>query len=112
MQTQTDLDTISKAWTLLDEIGLAGLLTGAALTLNATDLFGHLLTKQKLKEFISIITNTPVDQLPKLTGPDVIQVLTDFFTSIAREWSALSGLLNVTALSQSPNAPESTPSGS
>lgn len=102
LQTHSDLDTLSAAWTLLDEIGLSGLLVAKEMKIEADVLFKQLFVAQKLKAFVGIITNTPVIDLPKLEGPEVVSLITDFFVRIGNDWGQLPGLVGALMAPKSP----------
>lgn len=95
MKTFTDLDTLSKAWTLLNEIGLAGLITGKALKVDPEELLGQLFAHRKLMEFMAIITHSTPEEVGTLDLPEVINNLSGFFTSMSADLQALPGLLSV-----------------
>lgn len=95
MKTHTDLDTLSNAWTLLNEIGLAGLITGKAMKVDPDELLGQLFVQRKLVEFIAILTHEEHVTVAKLDLQEVIPILADFFTSMSADLQALPGLLSV-----------------
>lgn len=88
----TDLDTVSDAYTILDELGLSGLIVSKKLDIDLENLLRDILAGQNLKRFISIITNTPFHELPKLTGKDCTELITSFFVGLVSDWMSLAGL--------------------
>lgn len=102
MKVFTDLDTISAAWTLLDEIGLSGLLTGKALKIDPEELMRDLLVKRKLMEFMSILTHEDAAVCKAMTFAEVVPVLADFFTSMTNDLRGLGGLMKMEIREQEP----------
>lgn len=91
-EIKTDLDTISQAWTLLDEIGLAGLLVNQKLEVKAEELLAQLFAQRKLIQFLAIITHQDEQQMAALGLTEAVEVIADFFTSIAGTLAAFGGL--------------------
>ncbi|HNX38843.1 MAG TPA: hypothetical protein PL124_09710 [Candidatus Cloacimonadota bacterium] len=102
MKVFTDLDTISAAWTLLDEIGLSGLLTGKALQIDPEELLRNLLVKRKLVEFMVILTHEELAVCSKMTFVEVVPVLGDFFTSMSNDLAGLKGLMRADIMEREP----------
>ena len=92
MKIYTTLDTLSEAWTILDELGLAGMLTGQAVELQAENLLRALLVGKKLQSFLAAITHEDPDAVGKLTTAEAAELITNFFASMAGDLSALAGL--------------------
>lgn len=108
MKVFTDLDTLSNAWTLLNEIGLAGLITGKALKVDPEELLGQLFVQRKLVEFIAILTHEEHATVAKLDLQEVTPILADFFTSMTADLHALPGLLTVQMSPKPKNSQESS----
>lgn len=92
-EIKTDLDTVSEAWSLLRELGLDGLLLKKAAKVDPQELMTQLMVQGKLKRFISIVTGVSEADLKGLALAVVVQVITDFFTSLASDLQGLAGFL-------------------
>jgi len=92
MAVFTTLDTLSEAWSVLDEIGLAGVLTGKEVSFEAEALLNALLKERKLQEFIAVITHSDPGSCGALTAQEAGEVIRDFFGGIAGAWKGLPGL--------------------
>jgi hypothetical protein len=92
MKTYTTLDTLSAAWTILDEVGLAGLLTGRTMELKAEELMRKLLVERKLQEFLGAITHEDPEKAGELETGEAAELITAFFGSTAADLSKLAGL--------------------
>lgn len=110
----TNLDTLSAAWELLEEVGLAGLLTGNSVDINPVELMGTLLAGRKLQKFISVVTGDSVDS-GNIGLDEAVEIITAFFTDMG---SALKGLPGVgiqmkpAEITKNPKQnPTKTPSG-
>lgn len=97
MKIYTDLDTLTEAWNILDELELSGLLDGSAIKIEVAKLLNGLLRQGKLKAFLSIITKSEVTNIE---GKEASRVIMVFFVSLGNEWGALPGML----ISMSPKA--------
>lgn len=107
MKTLTTLDTISEAYSLIDELGLGDVLLGKSVELQPTELLRQLLAKKKLQEFISIITGMEIEAAGKLSIEEAAKAIGDFFMSMG---DALRGLPMLLALNQNPApTPPQTP---
>lgn len=105
MKTLTTLDTISEAYSLIDELGLGDVLLGKSVELQPTELLRQLLAKKKLQEFISIITGMEIEAAGKLSIEEAAKAIGDFFMSMG---GALRELPMLLALNQNP-APAPAP---
>ncbi len=107
MKTLTTLDTISEAYSLIDELGLGDVLLGKSVELQPTELLRQLLAKKKLQEFISIITGMEIEAAGKLSIEEAAKAIGDFFMSMG---DALRGLPMLLTLNQNPApTPPQTP---
>lgn len=97
MKTLTTLDTISEAYSLIDELGLGDVLLGKSVELQPTELLRQLLAKKKLQEFISIITGMDMEAAGKLSIEEAAKAIGDFFMSMG---DALRGLPMLLTLNQ------------
>lgn len=98
----TDLDTLSEAWTLLNEVGLAGLFLHQKLDVDPQELLAQLLVQKKLKRFISIITHIEEPDLPALELSDVSEIISNFFIDFTRNLTAFGGVVTGQIGTQSP----------
>ncbi len=89
----TDLDTVSEAYTLLDELGLSGLLLSKPLAVDAEDLLRKLLCFGQMKRFLSIITGVQAESLPKLSGKETGELLSSFFVALVSDWMSLASFV-------------------
>lgn len=92
MKVMTNLDVISEAWSLLDELGLAGLLLGKTTSFDAHELVGKLLGERELQRFLGIVTGADPAEIGKLDMGKAAELVRDFFMSMAGGFSALPGL--------------------
>lgn len=103
-KVKTDIDTLSKAWELMEEIGISGMLLGKAIKVDPQELFGALFSHRKLIAFIEIVTGLPTEQIKVLKGPEVVSIIADFFTLTISEWSSLTSIMGTQIASET--APE------
>ncbi len=108
MQVFTTLDTLSEAWTLLNELGLAGLLTGKEASFEAETLLNALLQERKLQEFLAVITHSDPDSCGALSVIEASELITSFFGDIAGALKGLPGLTATTAVKEAATARKKT----
>jgi hypothetical protein len=106
LKVNTNLDTLSEAWIILDDLGLSGLLTNAAANIKYAELANALLRGKKLHEFVACISGESIESVGKLSLKDAIEVITRFFVDMGSELSLLRGL----GMQAAPTM-ESTPAG-
>lgn len=93
MNIKTDLDTLSEAWIILDELGLsAALIPGNTVTADALGLAGKLLKEKKLHQFVACVSGISIEEAGKLELPKAVRLITDFFTGMASELVSLAGI--------------------
>jgi len=111
MNIKTDLDTLSEAWCILDELGLsAALIPGNPVKADALTLAGKLLKEKKLHAFVAVVSGQDMVAAGKLELKAAVEIITAFFTSMASELVSLAGIWNSTGLS-SQSQSEVIPSG-
>lgn len=100
------LNTLSDAYIVLDELGLAPLLEGGKLEISVPALLSALLKERKLQRFLSIITGKPEAECGDLTPSQALEALTGFFTNFIEEMSSLPGFLaEILPATQTPKKP-------
>lgn len=81
MKVYTNIKVLKKAWSMLKELELEGLLSGGKVKVDFIKVVNELLENGKLNEFCQVITKTEIDfeemELSEITG-----IAADFFTSI------------------------------
>ena len=103
MNIKTDLDTLSEAWIILDELGLsAALIPGNAVNADALGLAGKLLREKKLHQFVACVSGLTIEEAGKLDLKNAVAVITGFFSGMASELVSLAGIWN-TMKAESPN---------
>ena len=107
MTVYTTLDTLSAAWEILADLGIAGLLTGKEVTFEAESLLNGLLRERKLQEFLACITHSDAAACGALTSSEAVETIKVFFGSIAGD---LKGLAGTTALTLQAQATGAAPS--
>lgn len=111
MTIKTDLDTLSEAWNILDELGLsAALIPGNPVNANALELAGKLLKEKKLHQFVAVIGAGSIEAAGKLSLADAVEIIMAFFTSMASELASLAGIWNAMKTAPSSES-EITPTG-
>jgi hypothetical protein len=91
MKVYCTISILKKAWALLKEIGVSGMLSGEAVNINVVELMDRLLSNDKLNEFMQIITNNNKDY----TDDDISEIgkgITDFFMLIGNSFAGLTFL--------------------
>jgi len=108
---RTDLDTLSEAWNILDELGLsAALIPGNPVNTDVMALVGKLLKDKKLHQFVTVISGITIEEAGKLSLADAAEIIIAFFTSMASELASLAGIWNVVKNQPSAES-ETTPTG-
>jgi len=93
IKIKTDLDTLSEAWNILDELGLsAALIPGNPVETNGLKLAGELLGQKKLHAFVACISGIGIDEAGKLNLSEASGLITDFFVSMASDLASLAGI--------------------
>lgn len=91
-QIKTNLDTLSAAWELLDEIGVSDLLSGGGLSINPGELMRKLLSGKKLQKFIEIVTGGTIENPGELGLDDAVEIITAFFGGMGGALRGLPGI--------------------
>ena len=81
MKVYTNIKTLKKAWELLKEMKLEGLLSGGAVKVNIGELIDSLLADGKLNEFCRTITQSEID-FEEMELEDIVEMLFGFFQRI------------------------------
>jgi hypothetical protein len=92
MQVKTTLNALSEAYTILDELGLAGMITGNTVEIKPMELAAALFRAKMAQEFICAVTDLDIAAAGELSLADAIEVVTRFFGSIGNELCALPGI--------------------
>lgn len=88
MKIYTDIKTLKKAWNLLKELDLQGLLSGENIKVDVVKTLDSFLEEGKLNEFCQIVTKTDID-FEEMKLDEVSEVLSGFFTDIAASFKRL-----------------------
>ncbi len=99
------LNTLSDAYTILDDLGLAGLLTGKELEVQVDELLRALLYEKKLQLFISVLSGKTEEECGKMELSEAAQEITSFFVLSSAELRSLPGLI---LAPQQPKSPAKT----
>jgi len=94
IKVYTNLDVVTEAWNILDEIGLAAMLDGGEIKIEVRALLNKLLKGGQLKEFLAVITKDNATDWGALSGNEIIEVIGRFFSVMGSDWSALPGLVS------------------
>jgi len=89
MQVFTNVKVLKKAWNLLKELKLEGLLSGGDVKLNVVDLADQLLVNGKFNEFCQIITKNDTMDFEEMELIDVMEVISSFFTNTGSAFKKL-----------------------
>jgi hypothetical protein len=92
MKTYTNLDTLSEAWPILSELGIAGMITGDTAAFEIGTLLDKLLAQKKLQEFLCVITHEEPSAIGELGMKESLSLLTDFFVNVRNDFDGLAGL--------------------
>ncbi|MDD3535358.1 MAG: hypothetical protein PHC50_04345 [Candidatus Cloacimonetes bacterium] len=87
------LNTLSEAYIILDDLGLAGLLDGGKFELSIQSLLSALLKERKLHAFLSVITGKSEAEVGEYTPSQVLEAITAFFTDMSEDLALLPGFL-------------------
>ncbi len=90
---KTTLDTMSDAYLVLSELGLAGLLDGSCLQLRPNELLGSLIGQKRLQEFLSIITGATPADIGELRPSEALEIISAFFLDMSAELRSLPGIM-------------------
>jgi hypothetical protein len=83
MKVYSNINTLVKVKRLLDEVGLNGVLDGAAQSeKNLNDLLNELLTGGKAIEFLQVITRNNDVDFGEMEPAEIKEIVTNFFTGI------------------------------
>lgn len=108
---RTDLDTLSEAWNILDELGLsAALIPGNPVNTDVMVLAGKLLKDKKLHQFVAVISGITIEEAGKLSLADAVEIIMAFFTSMASELASLAAIWTAMKTASSSES-EITPTG-
>jgi hypothetical protein len=90
-----ELDTLSLAWDILDELGLSSLLIpGNPVEIKPLELARKLLGGRKLQEFVAAITGQGMEEAKAVPLSQAATMITDFFTVMASELAPLAGIVS------------------
>jgi hypothetical protein len=97
MKVYTNIKVLKKAWNLLKELELDGLLSSGKIDIDFMKMTNQLLTQDKLNEFCQIITKSEVD-FEEMELVEVVEVISDFFTGIGSAFQKLNLPVNAQVL--------------
>ena len=95
------LDTLSEAYIILSDLGLAGLLDGNTFEIQPKELLNALLRDRKLHCFLAIISGETDATVGLWSPSECLEAITSFFVDMSNELRALPGL--ITAITHQPS---------
>ena len=95
------LDTLSEAYIILADLGLAGLLDGNTFEIQPHDLLNALLRERKLHRFLAIISGETEATVGAWSPSECLEAITSFFVDMSNELRSLPGL--ITAITPQPS---------
>jgi hypothetical protein len=94
MKVYTNIKILKRAWSILKELELEGLLSGGKVKVDFMKVVDELLDNGKLNEFCQAITKTDIDfeemELNEITG-----IAADFFTGIGSAFKTFQNQITV-----------------
>lgn len=87
------LNTLSDAYIVLDDLGLAGLLTGGSIEVQVDELLRALFREKKLQLFISILSGKTEEECGNMGLSEATKEITSFFVASSAELRSLPGLV-------------------
>ena len=88
----TTLNTLSAAWTILDELGIGNMLVGKQVAVEPAVLMNQLLKEKRLQEFLGVITHEGEAECGEMTAGEAVETITAFFLSMRDDLKGLPGL--------------------
>ena len=98
---KTTLDTLSEAYIVLAELGLAGMLDGTGIEIRPRELLDALFGQKKLALFLGIITGEEPAKMGNLRPSEALELISAFFLDMSNELRSLPGM--ITAITPQPN---------
>lgn len=95
------LDTLSEAYIILADLGLAGLLDGNTFEIQPQDLLNALLRERQLHGFLAIISGETDATVGSWSPSECLEAITSFFVDMSNELRSLPGL--ITAITPQPS---------
>jgi len=96
MKIRTDLDTLSEAWIILEDLNLTSvLIPGNKTETDALELARKLLKEKKLHMFVATVTGSSIEETGKLSLAEAVEYISDFFTTMASELVSLADIWTV-----------------
>jgi len=93
MNVKTTLDTLSEAYIILDDCGLAGLLDGGTMEISPNNVLRALLREKKLQAFLAVIAGITEAEAGALSPAGALELITSFFVDMSAELRSLPGLI-------------------
>jgi len=93
MKAVTTLNAMKQAFSILDELGLSGLLLGGEIKVDASKLIKQLVLEDKLVEFLQAITQDKETDFGKYGIKEAMELASSFFTEFGNALKELPGLL-------------------
>lgn len=90
---KTTLDTLSEAYIVLAELGLAGALDGSGIEIRPRELLDALFGQKKLALFLGIITGEEPAKMGSLRPSEALELISSFFVDMSAELRSLPGLI-------------------
>ena len=90
---KTTLDTLSEAYIVLAELGLAGMLDGTGIDIKPRELLDALFGQKKLALFLGIITGEEPAKMGNLRPSEALELISSFFVDMSAELRSLPGLI-------------------
>ena len=95
------LDTLSEAYIVLTDLGLAGLLDGNTFEIQPNELLNALLRERKLHCFLAIISGETEAAVGAWSPSECLEAITSFFVDMSNELRSLPGM--ITAITHQPS---------
>jgi hypothetical protein len=86
---QTNIKTLKKVWNLFDELGISNLILGKQVEFNPESILDQVMKGDKINELMQTITGNETFDFEELELSEVIDIVANFFTDIAKPFSEL-----------------------
>ena len=90
---KTTLDTLSEAYIVLTDLGLAGVLDGTGIEIQPRELLDALFGQKKLALVLGIITGEEPAKMGNLRPSEALELIHSFFVDMSAELRSFPGIM-------------------
>lgn len=86
---KSNVKTLKKVWALLKDLGLEGMLFGGEKRLDPASIVNEIFATDKINQLLQTITGEECFDFEELPLDEVVDIVANFFTDIAKPFSEL-----------------------